>query len=94
MAVLYGTGVFVLMGLPLSGSVALRGQGMIKQVKEGLSYIKQNAAIRTLLFFTLFSFVLSMPYMFLLPAFTDRDPDRGYVAAHILHVYPRHWRAC
>ena len=71
MAVLYGTGVFVLMGLPLTGAVALRGQGMIKQVKEGLSYIKQNAAIRTLLFFTLFSFVLSMPYMFLLPAFTD-----------------------
>ena len=80
MAVLYGTGVFVLMGLPLSGSVALRGQGMIKQVKEGLSYIKHNAAIRTLLFFTLFSFVLSMPYMFLLPAFTDEtltvDPSR------------------
>ena len=70
MAVLYGLGVFTLLGLPLSGAVALRGQGMIKQVKEGLSYIRYNDNIRTLLFFTLFSFVLSMPYIFLLPAFT------------------------
>ena len=71
MAIMYGFGVIVLMGLPLSGAVALRGQGMIKQVKEGLSYIRYNDNIRILLFFTLFSFVLSMPYIFLLPAFTQ-----------------------
>ena len=71
MAIMYGVGVIVLMGLPLSGAVALRGQGMIKQVKEGLSYIRYNDNIRVLLFFTLFSFVLSMPYIFLLPAFTQ-----------------------
>ena len=71
MAIMYGVGVIVLMGLPLSGAVALRGQGMIKQVKEGLSYIRYNDNIRILLFFTLFSFVLSMPYIFLLPAFTQ-----------------------
>ncbi len=71
MAIMYGGGVIVLMRLPLSGAVALRGQGMIKQVKEGLSYIRYNDNIRILLFFTLFSFVLSMPYIFLLPAFTQ-----------------------
>ena len=80
MAVLYGSGIFVLMRLPLTGSVALRGQGILGQVLEGLSYIRQNAAIRMLLIFTLFSFVLSMPYIFLLPAFTDEiltvDPSR------------------
>ncbi len=71
MAIMYGTGIIVLMRLPLTGAVVLRGQGMLKQVVEGFSYIRQNAAIRMLLFFTLFSFVLSMPYIFLLPAFTD-----------------------
>ncbi len=80
MAVLYGTGVIMLMGLPLSGAVALRGSGMLKQVGEGLTYVRRNNALLMLLIFSLFSFVLSMPYMFLLPAFTDTiltvDPSR------------------
>ena len=80
MAVLYGTGVFMLMGLPLSGAVALRGSGLFRQVGEGLTYVRRNNAILMLLIFSLFSFVLSMPYMFLLPAFTDTiltvDPSR------------------
>lgn len=71
MALLYGSGVFILMGVPLTGAVALRGSGMLKQVGEGLSYVRHNSAVLMLLIFSLFSFVLSMPYMFLLPAFTD-----------------------
>ena len=80
MAVLYGSGVLMLMGVPLTGAVALRGSGMLRQVAEGFSYIKQNSPVLMLLIFALFSFVLSMPYMFLLPAFTDTiltvDPSR------------------
>ncbi len=80
MALLYGSGVFILMGVPLTGAVALRGSGMLKQVGEGLSYVRHNSAVLMLLIFSLFSFVLSMPYMFLLPAFTDTiltvDPSR------------------
>ncbi len=80
MALLYGSGVFILMGVPLTGAVALRGSGMLKQVGEGLMYVRHNSAILMLLIFSLFSFVLSMPYMFLLPAFTDTiltvDPSR------------------
>ncbi len=80
MAVLYGSGVIMLMGVPLTGAVALRGSGMLKQVGEGFTYIRHNTAVLTLLIFALFSFVLSMPYMFLLPAFTDTiltvDPSR------------------
>lgn len=80
MAVLYGTGVIVLMWLPLTGAVALRGSGVLNQVGDGIMYIKRNSAILMLLVFSLFSFVLSMPYMFLLPAFTDTiltiDPSR------------------
>ena len=80
MAVLYASGVFILMGVPLTGAVALRGSGMLKQVGEGLVYIRHNSAVLMLLIFALFSFVLSMPYMFLLPAFTDTiltvDPSR------------------
>ena len=80
MAVLYGSGVIMLMGVPLTGAVALRGSGMLKQVGEGFTYIRHNSAVLTLLIFALFSFVLSMPYMFLLPAFTDTiltvDPSR------------------
>lgn len=80
MALLYGSGVVMLMGLPLSGAVALRGSGVLKQVGEGFTYIRHNSAVLILLTFALFSFVLSMPYMFLLPAFTDTiltvDPSR------------------
>ena len=80
MAILYASGVVMLMGLPLSGAVALRGSGVLKQVGEGFTYIRHNSAVLILLTFALFSFVLSMPYMFLLPAFTDTiltvDPSR------------------
>ncbi|MYD36471.1 MAG: MFS transporter [Dehalococcoidia bacterium] len=80
MALLYGSGVLILMGVPLTGAVALRGSGMLKQVGEGLSYVRHNSPVLLLLIFSLFSFVLSMPYMFLLPAFTDTiltvDPSR------------------
>ena len=71
MAVLYATGVIALMALPLSGAVALRGSGALNQLGEGITYIKRNRPLLLLLIFSLFSFVLSMPYMFLLPAFTD-----------------------
>lgn len=71
MAILYGYGAFVFMRLPVTGTVSIRGNGVLSQVGEGISYIRNNANILALLFFTLLSFVFSMPYMFLLPAFTD-----------------------
>ena len=71
MSVLYMYGAFFLIKLPVSGGVSIKGTGVLSDIGEGVRYIYSNKAIYSLLIFTLMSFVFSMPYMFLLPAFTD-----------------------
>ncbi|MFC2006188.1 MFS transporter, partial [Chloroflexota bacterium] len=57
--------------LPLTGKVAARGSSALADIKEGLQYIRHETTILFILGFTLFAVVLSMPYMFLMPIFTD-----------------------
>lgn len=71
MSVLYLYGAALLVKMPDTGGVSIKGNGMLSEIGEGVRYIHSNKAILSLLIFTLISFVFSMPYMFLLPAFTD-----------------------
>ena len=44
--------------------------GTFSELKDGLRYIRHNTNVLSLLIVTLFATTLSMPYLFLLPAFT------------------------
>ena len=57
--------------LPLTGTMTLKGSGALAYLGDGLSYIRRETTIMLILLVTLFAVVLSMPYMMLLPIFTD-----------------------
>ena len=57
--------------MPLTGTMTLRGSGALADIKEGIKYIRHETTIILILLFTLFSVVLSMPYIFLMPIFAD-----------------------
>jgi len=57
--------------MPLTSTMTVRGGGALADIREGLVYIRHETTILLILLFTLFAVVLSMPYMYLLPIFTD-----------------------
>jgi MFS family permease len=57
--------------LPRTGTTTLRGAGALADIKEGLKYLRHQTTIVYILLLTLFAVVLSMPYMMLMPVFTD-----------------------
>lgn len=71
MAGLYLMAILFITLMPLTSTMALRGGGALSDIKEGFQYIKRETTILIILLFTLFIVVLSMPYMFLMPIFTE-----------------------
>lgn len=57
--------------LPFTSTMSLRGGGALTSIWEGLKYIRSQTTIILILLFTLFAVVLSMPYMILMPVFTE-----------------------
>ena len=57
--------------LPRTGTTTLRGGGALADIKEGLKYLRGQSTIILILLLTLFAVVLSMPYMMLMPVFTE-----------------------
>ncbi len=57
--------------LPRTSTIAIRGQGALADIKEGLKYIRHQPTIILILAFTLIVVVLSMPYFIMMPIFTD-----------------------
>jgi MFS family permease len=57
--------------LPLTGTISLKGNGTLTYMAEGFSYIRRDKTILLILLVTLFAVILSMPYMMLLPVFTE-----------------------
>jgi len=70
MIILYGIGFLFAIRLPKAETVTVKKNGTIRELKEGLHHIRHNADVLAILFLTLISTVLSMPYLFLLPIFT------------------------
>ena len=70
------TGLYMMAGvffslIPPSGARADSKRTVLSDLKSGLQYVRQNVTILYLLVFTLFVICLSMPYMSLMPIFTD-----------------------
>ena len=70
MAGLYLVATLIMVRLPKTGVVSLRGGGALREALEGLKYVRKNTTVLILLLTTLVGVVLSMPYIFLLPIFT------------------------
>lgn len=70
--------------LPLTSTMTVRGGGALADMIEGLKYIRHETTILLVLAFTLFAVVLSMPYMLLMPIFTDTILDVGAKGMGIL----------
>lgn len=68
---MYIMGVVFITFMPLTSTITLRGRGALADVKEGFKYIRHETTIFFLLVFSLFIVVLSMPYMMLMPIFTE-----------------------
>jgi len=73
-------GGFFVMLMPLTGTMTLRGRGAWADMKGGFTYVWQETTVFLILFLTLIMVLLSMPYMMLLPVFTEdilRVGERG-----------------
>ncbi len=71
MAGMYLLSVVFIYFLPHTSAIAIRGGGVLTSVKEGIRYIRHETTILLVLVFTLLGVVLSMPFMQLLPVFTE-----------------------
>lgn len=57
--------------LPLTGKIVSHGVSALADIKEGLNYVRRDTIILPILLFSLFTVILSMPYMMLMPIFTE-----------------------
>ncbi len=71
MAVLYVIGFLFAVRLPRTGTDRPRERSTIQELTDGLHYIRHNADVLAILVLTLLATILSMPYLFLLPMFTQ-----------------------
>lgn len=71
MTVLFCAAIVFISFLPRTGMISLRGRGALADIKEGFQYIRRETHIMVTLAFTLFAVILSMPYMMMLPVFTE-----------------------
>jgi MFS family permease len=68
---MYLMAVFFISFLPRTGTVNVRGQSVFMDLKDSLRYVWNDRTIFLILGFTLLLVVLSRPYQFLLPVFTE-----------------------
>ncbi|HEY40682.1 MAG TPA: MFS transporter [Dehalococcoidia bacterium] len=68
---MYLLAVLLVSFLPRTGTTTLRGSGALNDIREGIKYLRHQTTIIFILLLTLFAVLLSMPYMMLMPVFTD-----------------------
>jgi MFS family permease len=68
---MYLVAVVFITFMPPTGKITIHGGGTLVDIIEGLKYIRQKTNILLILVLTLFAIVLSMPYMTLMPIFTE-----------------------
>ncbi|MDA0988953.1 MAG: MFS transporter, partial [Chloroflexi bacterium] len=67
--------------MPKTGTVSLRGRGAVRDIVDGLKYVKHETTLLIILVVTFVVTLLSMPYMMLLPALTEdvlKVDERGF----------------
>jgi len=70
--------------VPRTGTRTSQGSSALADIKEGFQYIRHQANIISVLLFTLFAIILSMPYMYMMPIFADDVLDVGASGMGIL----------
>ncbi len=70
------TGMYLMSVIPISflprtSTITLRVQGTLADIIDGFRYVRRETTILLILALTLLSVTLSMPYVFLMPVFTD-----------------------
>ncbi len=81
MTAMYLIAVIFIMLMPKAGVVSLRGRGAMRDVVDGLKYVRGERTILMVLGVIFVVTLLSMPYMMLLPALTEDVlgmDERGY----------------
>ena len=68
---LYVLGAVFISFMPLTSKMSVHGGRALADIIEGFKYIRHESTILLILVFTLFVVFLSMPYMTLMPIFTD-----------------------
>ncbi|MDO8687751.1 MAG: MFS transporter [Dehalococcoidales bacterium] len=68
---LYLSAVFFTSFIPTTSTTTVRGGSMLADIQGGLQYMWREPAILAVLTLTLVTVVLSMPYMMLMPIFTE-----------------------
>jgi MFS family permease len=68
---LYLLGLVFFILMPSTGTMSIGGQGALSDMEAGFQYVRRERTILLILALTLVFVVLSMPYMFLLPVFTE-----------------------
>ncbi len=71
MAGLYILGTLFIAFLPVTGRVSVPTRSAVADIIEGVRYLRRQTIIMFILLFTLLAVLLSMPYMMLLPVFTE-----------------------
>jgi len=68
---MYLMAAFFVFLMPVTGTISLRGQGAWASMKDGFTYVRRENTVFAVLALTLIMVLLSMPYLTLLPAFTE-----------------------
>jgi len=71
MAGMYLMAVIFIAFMPTARTINMRGHSALTDIKDGLRYVLHEPTILLILSFTLVIVVLSRPYQFLLPVFTE-----------------------
>ena len=77
MAGSYVVAVGFVLPMPRTSAITIRGRGALRDIGDGFRYIRQDTLILVLLAVTLAIVLLSMPYMLLLPLFSEERLDVG-----------------
>lgn len=77
MAGMYIIAVILIAIMPKTGTITLRGRGALADVIDGLKYVRHETTLLLILVITFITVLLSMPYMMLLPMFTEDILDVG-----------------
>lgn len=89
MAVCFAAAVATLIRLPAgqpAGSGLADRPPALKQLVDGLGYIRSSASIRTLLFVALVTLLFGMPYQALMPLFADKVYGAGAQGLGVLNA--------
>jgi MFS family permease len=83
------TGLFLLAFIftslmPFTGETGTHGGGVIKDIINGLQYIRSATTTLFVLAFTLVAFLLAMPYIYMMPIFADSILEVGATGMGVL----------